>query len=124
MELLLNLSFHAANVVRNLRSVEEARREAVTDDLTALYNRRACDKRLAEEVDRAQRYGRPFSVLMMDVDHYKAVNDRYAHPRSDLVLKQVAPRPAAPSGRRCGAVRGRRVLDDSPGDAGRVRRAG
>ena len=92
MELLLNLSFHAANVVRNLRSVEEARREAVTDDLTALYNRRACDKRLAEEVDRAQRYGRPFSVLMMDVDHYKAVNDRYGHPGGDLVLKQVAQR--------------------------------
>ena len=92
MELLLNLSFHAANVVRNLRSVEEARREAVTDDLTALYNRRACDKRLAEEVDRAQRYGRPFSVLMVDVDHFKAVNDRYGHPGSDLVLKQVAQR--------------------------------
>ena len=92
MEVLLNLSFHAANVVRNLRSVEEARREAVTDDLTALYNRRACDKRLAEEVDRAQRYGRPLSVLMVDVDHFKAVNDRYGHPGGDLVLKQVAQR--------------------------------
>jgi diguanylate cyclase (GGDEF)-like protein len=92
MEVLLNLSCHAANVVRNLRSVEEARREAVTDDLTALYNRRACDKRLAEEVDRAQRYGRPLSVLMVDVDHFKAVNDRYGHPGGDLVLKQVAQR--------------------------------
>jgi len=92
MEVLLNLSFHAANVVRNLRSVEEARREAVTDDLTALYNRRACDKRLAEEVARAQRYGRPLSVLMVDVDHFKAVNDRYGHPGGDLVLKQVAQR--------------------------------
>lgn len=90
MEMLLNLSFHTANVVRNLRSVEEARREAVTDDLTGLYNRRACNKRLAEEVDRAQRYGRPMSVLMMDVDQFKAVNDRYGHPGGDLVLKQVA----------------------------------
>ncbi len=92
MEVLLTLSFQAATVVRNLRSVEEARREAVTDDLTALYNRRACDKRLAEEVDRAQRYGRPLSVLMVDVDHFKAVNDRYGHPGGDLVLKQVAQR--------------------------------
>jgi diguanylate cyclase (GGDEF)-like protein len=92
LEVLLNLSVHAASVVRNLRSVEEVRREAVTDDLTALCNRRACNKRLVEEVDRAQRYGRPLSVLMVDVDHFKAVNDRYGHPGGDLVLKQVAQR--------------------------------
>ena len=92
LEVLLNLSFHAAHVVRNLRSAEEARREAGTDDLTALYTRRACDQRLVEEVDRAQRYGRPLSVLMVDVDQFKAVNDRYGHPGGDLVLKQVAQR--------------------------------
>lgn len=133
MELLLNLSFHAANVVRNLRSVEEARREAVTDDLTALYNRRACDKRLAEEVDRAQRYGRPFSVLMMDVDHFKAVNDRYGHPGSDLVLKQVAQRLArqlrqVDVAARYGGEEFMVILPETPGEsaalvADRIRRA-
>jgi diguanylate cyclase (GGDEF)-like protein len=148
MEMLLNLSFHAANVVRNLRSVEEARREVVTDDLTALYNRRACDKRLAEEVDRAQRYGRPLSVLMMDVDHFKAVNDRYGHPGSDLVLKQVAQRlarqlrqvdvaaryhdPVRPNpatrGGECGRCTFMVILPETPGEsaalvADRIRRA-
>src|SRR3990172_4885479 len=92
MEVLLNLSFHAANVVRNLRSMEEARREAVTDGLTGLYNHRECHKRLTEEVERAQRYGRPLSVLMMDVDHFKKINDRYGHPAGDRVLNQVAQR--------------------------------
>ena len=92
MEVLLNLSFHAANVMMNLRSREEARREAVTDGLTALYTRRACDKRLSEEVARARRYGRPLSVLMVEVDHFKAVSDRYGHPAGDLVLTQVAHR--------------------------------
>jgi diguanylate cyclase (GGDEF)-like protein len=133
MEMLLNLSFHAANVVRNLRSVEEARREVVTDDLTALYDRRACDKRLAEEVDRAQRYGRPLSVLMMDVDHFKAVNDRYGHPGSDLVLKQVAQRLArqlrqVDVAARYGGEEFMVILPETPGEsaalvADRIRRA-
>ena len=133
MEMLLNLSFHAAHVVRNLRSVEEARREAVTDDLTALYNRRACDKRLAEEVDRAQRYGRPLSVLMMDVDHFKAVIDRYGHPGGDLVLKQVAQRLArqlrqVDVAARYGGEEFMVILPETPGEsavlvADRIRRA-
>jgi diguanylate cyclase (GGDEF)-like protein len=92
MEVLLNLSLHASSVVKNLRSVEEARRQAVTDGLTGLYNHRECHKRLAEEVERAQRYGRVLSVLMVDVDHFKGFNDSYGHQVGDLVLTQVAHR--------------------------------
>jgi diguanylate cyclase (GGDEF)-like protein len=92
MEALLNLSLHAASVMKNLRSVEEARRQAVTDGLTGLFNHRECQKRLAEELERAQRYGRTFSVLLVDVDHFKSVNDACGHQVGDRVLKQVAQR--------------------------------
>jgi GAF domain-containing protein len=125
MEMLLNLSFHAANVVRNLRSVEEARREVVTDDLTALYDRRACDKRLAEEVDRAQ-LTRP-AVFGVDDGRgpFQGGERSVRPPGSDLVLKQVAQRLARQLRQVDVAARyGRRVHGDSPGDAGRVRRAG
>lgn len=90
MEVLLNLTLHAASVIANLRSVEEARRQAVTDGLTGLYNHRECQKRLVQEVERAQRYGRGFSIVMIDVDHFKTFNDLYGHQVGDLVLTCVA----------------------------------
>jgi diguanylate cyclase (GGDEF)-like protein len=63
---------------------------ALQDELTGLANRRAMEKLLAEEVTRALRHGRPLSVLMADVDHFKAVNDTYGHPAGDEVLRQLA----------------------------------
>lgn len=60
------------------------------DGLTDLYNRREFDNRLREEALRARRYNKPFSVLMLDVDHFKHVNDRYGHPAGDEVLITVA----------------------------------
>ncbi len=63
---------------------------AVTDALTGVNNRGAFNGRLAEEVDRATRHARPLSVLLMDVDHFKAFNDAFGHPAGDEVLKEVA----------------------------------
>ncbi len=60
------------------------------DGLTDLYNRREFDNRLREEVLRARRYNKPFSVLMLDVDHFKQVNDHYGHQAGDEVLITVA----------------------------------
>lgn len=63
---------------------------SVRDGLTGLYNRRELEKRLHEEIQRARRYHRPLSVLMLDIDHFKNVNDRYGHQAGDEVLITVA----------------------------------
>jgi diguanylate cyclase (GGDEF)-like protein len=61
-----------------------------TDALTGLANRRAFDQRLAEELSRAARHGVPLALLVVDIDHFKAYNDRYGHPVGDACLRQVA----------------------------------
>jgi len=66
------------------------RRLASTDGLTELYNHRTFQERLAQEVDRANRYGRPLSLVMVDVDHFKIYNDTYGHPQGDIVLRELA----------------------------------
>lgn len=63
---------------------------ASTDGLTGLKNHRTFHERLIEEVDRANRYVTPVSVLMLDVDEFKAFNDCYGHPAGDMVLQKVA----------------------------------
>jgi len=60
------------------------------DPLTALANRRHFELTLASEVDRVARAGEPALVLMIDIDHFKRVNDQHGHPSGDLVLKAVA----------------------------------
>lgn len=59
---------------------------AITDGLTQVYNRQYFMDRLRQEVKRAHRYGTPFSLLMMDIDHFKQVNDTYGHQAGDAVL--------------------------------------
>lgn len=69
---------------------ERLRGLANRDELTGLYNRRALDGLLREEVSRHERYGRPFSLVMLDVDYFKAINDSYGHPVGDEVLRWLA----------------------------------
>jgi len=69
---------------------ERLRSLANRDELTGLYNRRALDGLLREEVSRHERYGRPFSLVMLDVDYFKAINDSYGHPVGDEVLRWLA----------------------------------
>ena len=68
----------------------EARRDARTDALTGLDNRRAMEERGPIELKRAQRSGAPVSVILCDVDHFKSINDRYGHVGGDTVLRTVA----------------------------------
>ena len=63
---------------------------SVTDGLTGLYNHRHFEERLADEFRRSQRYSDPVSLMMIDLDHFKSVNDRYGHPVGDRVLRGTA----------------------------------
>jgi diguanylate cyclase (GGDEF)-like protein len=66
------------------------RREAVVDTLTGLYNRRRLDAAITQEIGRAERTGVPFGVILLDLDHFKQVNDRFGHLAGDSVLRDVA----------------------------------
>ncbi|MDQ5822758.1 MAG: diguanylate cyclase [Chloroflexota bacterium] len=63
---------------------------SVRDELTGLYNRRELNRLLHEEEDRYRRYHRPASLVLVDIDHFKLVNDTYGHQAGDSVLRQVA----------------------------------
>ena len=86
---LETLATHAAAAIEASRLHQAAEEMSVTDPLTGLANRRQLDRDLPTEVDRAARYGRPLTVLFLDLDHFKMLNDRYGHSYGDLVLQQV-----------------------------------
>ncbi len=85
-EMLSSLADQAAIAVENARLF----RSATTDGLTGLLQRAYFLTRLKEEMDRTKRYGRVASLLMLDIDHFKRVNDRFGHAEGDLVLKELA----------------------------------
>ncbi len=74
----------------NARLFAEVQRLAVTDPLTGLFNRHKLNEALESEIERARRYDRPLSVMMIDMDDLKHINDTYGHAAGDEVLKRVA----------------------------------
>lgn len=78
--------------IENVLLREEAERLSVTDPLTGVGNRRHLEEVLAAEIERAHRFGRKFSILMIDLDHFKEVNDTYGHREGDRVLIEVCRR--------------------------------
>jgi two-component system, cell cycle response regulator len=76
----------------NVGNTERLKHVSLTDALTGVHNRRYFDQRLREEADRALRARRPLSCLFVDIDRFKAVNDRFGHPAGDEVLRAVARR--------------------------------
>ncbi len=68
----------------------ELERLATHDPLTGLYNRRELEQQLSDELARAHRYQRPLSLLLLDVDHFKVINDRFGHLVGDQVLRQLS----------------------------------
>ncbi len=84
---LFNFAFQAFQA---LALHEEIARLAVTDGLTGLYNHRAFQEKLSEEANRAERYFKTFSLIMLDIDHFKSFNDIYGHQTGDLALKEIS----------------------------------
>lgn len=75
---------------RTRRSLEEAEQRAAVDPLTGLANHRTFHERLSAEVERARRHGRELSLIVMDLDHFKLVNDTHGHQEGDHLLAEVA----------------------------------
>lgn len=76
--------------VRSYQYKKSLERMAVSDGLTGLYNHRYSYERLEEEVSKAERYSRPLSLLMIDIDDFKAINDTHGHRTGDEVLVSVS----------------------------------
>lgn len=76
--------------IANLRLRETLRGQAIRDVLTGLFNRRFLEEYLELELLRAMRSGRPLTVMMLDVDHFKRFNDTFGHNAGDLVLREIA----------------------------------
>jgi diguanylate cyclase (GGDEF)-like protein len=87
---LETLAPYAALQLKQARELGAMRTLAERDTLTGLNNRRAFDQHFASESARFERYERPFSVVIFDLDHFKAVNDRYGHQGGDFILQHVA----------------------------------
>jgi len=71
-------------------TLTQLRQLAQRDELTKLYNRREFQRMLTEEWDRSVRFSRPFSLVMVDIDHFKRINDTHGHQTGDEVLRHVA----------------------------------
>jgi diguanylate cyclase (GGDEF)-like protein len=89
---LERLAFRAGPALQNARKYAEARALADLDALTGLHNRRYFHETLAREVARAQRYQRHLSLIIFDLDDFKAINDRVGHLAGDAVLAEAAER--------------------------------
>ena len=92
LEELEELARHAAPAIANARRFREARQQADLDALTGLHNRRYFHETLAREVARAHRYERHLALVVLDLDDFKAINDRIGHLAGDSVLADAAER--------------------------------
>ena len=80
-----------ADKLKNLgRELEDARRESALDPLTGLANRKAFDEYISRSIELHSLLGQPASLMMIDVDNFKGINDQFGHPAGDTALRQVA----------------------------------
>jgi diguanylate cyclase (GGDEF)-like protein len=84
------LSAQIGQALRNAEILGNLQKTAITDELTGLYNYRHFRERLGEEVQRARRYGRELSLLLIDIDNFKSINDTFGHAAGNEVLARVA----------------------------------
>ncbi len=89
MQLVTSIANQAGIIIENARLYHQAKIRANTDELTGLYNHRSFHERLEQEIARGSRFGGTFSLIMLDIDLFKAYNDIYGHLAGDQVLRKV-----------------------------------
>src|SRR6185437_12130809 len=82
------LAGQSAVSIENVDLHELVQRQAVTDELTGLSNHRRFQEVMAQEVGRSKRFGHDLGLVMLDIDHFKSVNDTYGHQQGDVVLRE------------------------------------
>jgi diguanylate cyclase (GGDEF)-like protein len=87
---LESVSDICATAIQNARYFDRVRQLAYLDGVTGIFNRRYFELRIAEEIARSSRHGLTFSVIMVDIDHFKRLNDEFGHLLGDEVLRQVS----------------------------------
>jgi len=90
LKLLSVFANETAIAIQNAQLHQKVKQQAITDELTGLYNFRYIKDRLEEEVKRAQRFKHPLALIMADIDDFKNFNDTYGHPEGNKVLKSLA----------------------------------
>ena len=90
VDLVEILAGHLREELKRVRLQKELREQAIKDPLTGLYNRRYFNESLRKEVEKSKRYDSPIAFVMIDVNRFKEINDRYSHQTGDQVLVQVA----------------------------------
>jgi len=89
MQLIVKIASQAGIIIENAQLYRQAKTRANTDELTGLYNHRSFHERIEQEIARGSRFGGTFSVIMLDIDLFKAYNDIYGHLAGDQVLRKV-----------------------------------
>ncbi len=89
-DVLSTLSNSLGLIIQNRRLNEELRKQSIMDELTGLYNRRYFNQKISDEMKRARRYGHPLSLLIIDIDNFKGINDTYGHNAGDKTLKFIS----------------------------------
>lgn len=92
LNLLVSFAATATAAIRNAQLHQEMQRQAITDSLTNVYNRRGVSELGRREIERAKRFNRPLAAIMIDLDSFKAINDLFGHHAGDVVLRTIAER--------------------------------
>jgi len=90
LQLLASFAVTATAAIRNAQLHAEVQKQAITDHLTGLYNRRGLFELGDREIERARRYNRHLATIMLDIDDLKSINDTYGHAFGDLAIKSIA----------------------------------
>ncbi|HEY9784157.1 MAG TPA: diguanylate cyclase, partial [Candidatus Obscuribacterales bacterium] len=90
MHMVADLADRVAVVVSHAELFQQVERQAVTDPMTGLFNRRYFQEQFSKEIDRFQRFGHPFSYIIVDLDYLKKINDTLGHHFGDIAIKHIA----------------------------------
>lgn len=90
LDIVRTLANSLGLMITNMRLYQRVQQQTIVDELTAVFNRRYLDSKIKDEVRRAKRYKRPLSVLMLDLDKFKHINDTLGHAQGDETLRELA----------------------------------